>query len=96
MLPKKRPPTHPGEMLLREFLEPMGITQTEFAAHLGWTFAKLNEIIHGRRGITADSALSLGEALGSGPEFWLNLQRNCDLWQSLRKHRPVKRLKAAA
>lgn len=96
MLPKKRPPTHPGEMLLKEFLEPMGVTQTQFANHLRWTFAKLNEIISGKRGITADSALSLGEALGTGPEFWLNLQRNWDLWHSLRKHRSVKRFKVAA
>ena len=48
MLPKKRPPTHPGEMLLKEFLEPLGMTQKEFAKHLGWTYARLNEIINGR------------------------------------------------
>lgn len=95
MLPKRRPPTHPGEMLFKEFLEPLGISQTQLAAHLRWTFAKLNEIVRGKRGITADSALSLGEALETGPEFWLNLQRDWDLWHSLRKHRPVKRLKAA-
>lgn len=83
-------------MLLKEFLEPMGVTQTQFSAHLRWTFAKLNEIIRGRRGVTADSALSLGEALGTGPEFWLNLQRDWDLWHSLQKHRPVKCLKKAA
>lgn len=96
MLPKKRPPTHPGEMLLKEFLEPMEVTQTQFAAHLGWTFAKLNEIIRGKRGVTTDSALFLGEALGTGPQFWLNLQRDWDLWHSLKRHRPVKRLKIAA
>lgn len=73
MLPKKRPPTSPGEMLLKEFLEPLGITQVAFARHLGWTWARLNEIVNGRRGITAASALALGEALGTGPEFWLNL-----------------------
>ncbi len=93
MLPKKRPPTHPGEMLLKEFLEPLQLTQSRFAAHLGWTFAKLNEIIHRKRGVTADSALSLGEALGTGPEFWLNLQRDWDLWNSLQKHRPVRRIR---
>ena len=95
MLPKLRPPTHPGEMLLKEFLEPLGTTQSRFAAHLKWTFAKLNEIVRGKRGITADSALSLGEALDTGPEFWLNLQRDWDLWHCLKKHHPVKRLKAA-
>ncbi len=89
MLPKKRPPTSPGEMLLKEFLEPLGITQVAFARHLGWTWARLNEIVNGRRGITAASALALGEALGTGPEFWLNLQRDWDLWHELRRHKPV-------
>jgi len=60
MLPKKRPPTHPGEMLLKEFLEPLGVTQKTFAAHLGWTYARLNEVINGRRQVSADSALALG------------------------------------
>ena len=95
MLPKNRPPTHPGEMLLKEFLEPLGITQTELARHLGWPYARLNEIINGRRGITAASALAVGEALETGPEFWLNLQRDWDLWHSQRKHRPVPPLKKA-
>ncbi|QPJ64637.1 MAG: HigA family addiction module antidote protein [Candidatus Nitrohelix vancouverensis] len=92
MLPKNRPPTHPGEMLLLEFLEPAKLTQTELARHLNWSFARLNEIINGKRGVTADSALSLGEAFGTGPEFWLNLQRNWDLWHSRKKHRPVAKL----
>lgn len=96
MLPKNRPPTHPGEMLLKEFLEPLVITQMELARHLGWPYARLNEIINGRRGITAASALALGEALGTGPEFWLNLQRDWDLWHSLREHRPVPLLRKAA
>lgn len=95
MLPKNRPPTHPGEMLLKEFLEPLGITQTELAGHLGWPYARLNEIINGKRGITAASALAIGEALGTGPEFWLNLQRDWDLWHSLRKHKRVRPLKKA-
>lgn len=93
MLPKKRPPTHPGEMLLKEFLEPLGVSQKAFAAHLGWTYARLNEIINGHRNISADSALALGEALGTGPEFWLDLQRNWDLWHALRSHRKVPPLK---
>jgi len=95
MLPKNRPPTHPGEMLLKEFLEPLGITQTELARHLGWPYARLNEIINGRRGITAASALAVGEALGTGPEFWLNLQRDWDLWHSQRQHKTVPPLKKA-
>jgi addiction module HigA family antidote len=96
MLPKNRPPTHPGEMLLKEFLEPSGITQLELARHLGWTYARLNEIIHGRRGITADSALALGDALGTGPEFWLNLQRDWNLWHSMRMHKRIPKLKKLA
>lgn len=96
MIPKKRPPTMPGEMLLKEFLEPMGMTQVEFAQHLGWSWARLNEIVNGRRGITADSALALGEALGTGPEFWLNLQRDWDLWHVLRRHKPVRALLKAS
>lgn len=93
MLPKKRPPTHPGEMLLKEFLEPIGVTQKKFASHLGWTYARLNEIVKGRRGITAASALALGDALKTGPEFWLNLQRDWDLWHSLQRHEKVRPLK---
>ena len=95
MLPKNRPPTHPGEMLLKEFLEPSGITQLELARHLGWTYARLNEIINGRRGITADSALALGDALSTGPEFWLNLQRDWNLWHSMRIHKRIPKLKKA-
>lgn len=92
MLPKNRPPTHPGEMLLKEFLEPMGLTQKSFARHLGWPYARLNEIVNGRRGVTADSALSFGEALGASPEFWLNLQRDWDLWHERKRHKRVKPL----
>jgi antitoxin HigA-1 len=82
MLPTKRKPTHPGEMLLKEFLQPMGITQKEFCVHLGWTYARINEIIHGHRSISVDSALALGEALQIEPDFWLNLQKNFDLWEA--------------
>ena len=93
MLPKKRPPTHPGEMLLKEFLEPLGMTQKAFATHLGWTYARLNEVINGRRQVSADSALALGEALRTGPEFWLNLQRDWDLWHAMDVHHKVLPLK---
>ena len=93
MLPKKRPTTHPGEMLLKEFLEPLGMTQKAFASHLGWTYARLNEVINGRRQVSADSALALGEALKTGPEFWLNLQRDWDLWYAIDSHRKVPPLK---
>ena len=96
MLPKNRPPTHPGEMLLQEFLLPLGISQKEFALHLGWTYTRLNEIIREKRGVTADSALTLGEAFNMEPEFWLNLQRNWELWHAMQTHRPVDPLDRAA
>jgi len=92
MLPKKRPPTHPGQMLLKEFLEPMAITQVELARHLKWPYARLNEIINGKRGVSADTALSLGESFQTGPEFWLNLQRDWDIWHARRRrvtHSPM-------
>ena len=63
-------------MLLEEFLKPLGVSQKEFAIHLGWTYARLNEIINGKRGVSADSALAFGEALNTGADFWLNLQKN--------------------
>ena len=93
MLPKHRPPTHPGEMLLKEFLEPMAVSQLELARHLGWPYARLNEIIKGKRGITSDSALALGDALGTGPEFWLNLQRDWNLWHSLKSYKRIPALR---
>ncbi len=72
-------PFHPGEMLLEEFLQPMGMTQTAFAEKLGWTRAKLNELIKGKRGVTADSALDLAQAFGTSAKLWMNLQATYDL-----------------
>ena len=72
-------PFHPGEMLLEEFLVPMGMSQAEFARQLGWTKARLNELIRGKRGITAESALDLAEALGTSPKLWMNLKATYDL-----------------
>lgn len=72
-------PFHPGEMLLEEFLEPAGISQATFAGNLGWTKAKLNELIKGKRGITAETALDLAEALKTSPKLWMNLQATYDL-----------------
>lgn len=96
MLPKNRKPTHPGEMLLKEFLGPLKMTQKEFANHLGWTYARLNEIINTRRGVTADSALAFSEAFKMEPEFWLNLQKNWDLWQAQKTHKPIKPIEKKA
>ncbi len=72
-------PFHPGEILLEEFLQPAGVSQAEFARQIGWTKARLNELIRGKRGITADSALDLSEALGTSPKLWMNLQATYDL-----------------
>ena len=72
-------PIHPGEMLLEEFLKPMRLSQRAFASKLGWTTARLNELIKGKRGITADAALDLSTALKTSPEIWLNLQVYFDL-----------------
>jgi len=80
-------PIHPGEMLLEEFLLPMKKAQSEFASELDWTPAKLNELIKGKRGITADSALDLAEALGTSPEVWMNLQVMWDLHQAEKKRK---------
>lgn len=99
MLPKNRAPTHPGEMLLKEFLEPMEISISQFSRHLGWPYRKLNDIINGKRSISADDALGIGEALNADPIFWLNLQRDWDLWHSMQTHHhisPIRPLSSAS
>ena len=73
-------PSHPGEILLMEFLQPKKTPQRQFAAKLGWTAAKLNELIKGKRGITPATALDLSAVLNTTPEFWLNLQMQFDLF----------------
>lgn len=72
-------PFHPGEILAEEFLIPGGMTQTEFARRIGWTRARLNELIKGKRGVTAEAALDLAEALGTSAKLWMNLQATWDL-----------------
>ena len=72
-------PFHPGEILLEEFLEPKGVTQAAFAEKIGWTKTRLNELIKGKRGITAAAALDLSEVLGTSPKLWMNLQATYDL-----------------
>lgn len=85
-LPTGREPVHPGEMLLEEFLRPMGISQRAFAKHIGWTPAKLSEIINGKRGLSYESALDLADVLQMEAQFWINLQSAYDLWYALRHH----------
>ena len=86
-LPKNRPPTHPGEILLREFIEPLGLTQTAVAAALGVSYPRLNEVVHGKRGVTPDTALRLERMFGLDADAWLNLQRDHDLWHAM--HAPA-------
>ncbi len=73
------PPIHPGEILVTEFLEPMGVTQYRLAKDIGVTARRINEIVHGRRSITADTALRLGRFFGMEAQFWLNLQTHYDM-----------------
>jgi antitoxin HigA-1 len=83
-LPSHRPPTHPGEMLLEEFLKPLEITQSAFAARLGVSFPRLNEVINAKRSVTPDTALRLAQVTGMSADFWLGLQQDWDLWHALR------------
>ena len=80
-------PFHPGEILLEEFLEPLGLTQVEFAQRIGWTRTRLNELIKGKRGITAAAALDLADALGTSARLWMNLQATYDLDKAEKKRR---------
>ena len=76
---KKLPPIHPGEILREEFLEPMGISQYRLAKDISVPPRRINEIVHGKRSITADTALRLGRFFNMSPQFWLNLQTRYDL-----------------
>ena len=80
-------PFHPGEILLEEFLEPMKLSQISFAKKLRWTTAKLNELIKGKRGITAESALDLAKVLKTTPKLWMNLQATYDLSKAISKRK---------
>lgn len=95
MLPENRIPTHPGEILLEEFLVPMNVSQVAFAAHIGVPVQRVNEIVRGKRGITPETAWLFAEALGTSPEFWLNLQSNYDLAR-FRPKRQIRRMAIAA
>ena len=95
MLPKHRSPTHPGELLEEEFLKPMGVTQTALANHLGWSHAKVNELVRGKRGVTPAVALAFADALGTSAELWMNLQSQYDLWHALQDHKKKSKLAKA-
>ena len=79
MLPENRIPTHPGEILQEQFLDPMDITQVALAKHLGIPVQRVNEIVRKKRGITPETAWLLAQAFDTTPDFWMNLQTNHDL-----------------
>jgi antitoxin HigA-1 len=99
-VPTHKPPTHPGEMLRDEFLEPLGMSQTELAERMGVPFQRVNSLVNGRRGVTADTALRLAAVFGTSPGFWMNHQLRWDLYHAkqaagseLNGIRPVSRRK---
>jgi addiction module HigA family antidote len=79
MAKQPKNPFQPGEILLKEFLEPLGMSQAAFAEKIGWTKARLNELIRGKRGVTAEAALDLADVLGTSPKLWMNFQATYDL-----------------
>ena len=83
-LPKSRRPTSPGKILAEEFIEPLGMTVTAFAKHIGVGRDRLSEVIHGRRRVTPDTAMRLSLALGTSVQFWLNAQMATDLYEAQR------------
>lgn len=93
MLPENRIPTHPGEVLLEEFLKPMDMSQVAFASHIQVPLQRVNEIVNGKRGVTPETAWLFSQALGTTPELWLNLQRNHDLARR-RPDRKIPKLRA--
>ncbi|MFW6183404.1 MAG: HigA family addiction module antitoxin [Chloroflexota bacterium] len=95
-IPTDRPPTHPGEMLLEEFLNPMGLTQRALADGIHVPYQRVNEIVNERRGVTPGTALRLGKFFGTSADFWMNLQLRWELYhaqkseaEALEKIRPL-------
>ena len=84
-VPTHRTPTHPGEMLLEEFLEPLGITLRELADRIHVPYQRVTELVNGRRGVTPSTALRLGRFFGMSPGFWMNLQLRWDLYHAKRE-----------
>src|SRR5215203_5575193 len=94
MVQRNTKPVHPGEVLLEQFLKPLRISQTTFVQYLGgtWTQPKLSAIIAGKRAVTESIALDFADALGTKPEFWLNLQVDINLWEAQLKRKRIKLL----
>jgi len=85
MIPKNRRPTSPGEVLREEFLGPRNMTQGDLAEAMGVPIQRVNLLINEKRAVTAETALLLAKMLGTTPEFWMNLQTQCDLWDANQK-----------
>jgi addiction module HigA family antidote len=81
-IPSHRPPTHPGEMLLEEFLNPLNLTQRQLADGIDVPFQRINEIVNARRGVSPSTALRLAKFFNMSPDFWLNLQQRWDLYHA--------------
>ncbi|GBD95272.1 MAG TPA: addiction module antidote protein, HigA family [Nitrospirae bacterium] len=93
---KKRPPTHPGGIIKRQYIEPLSLTISELANTLGVSRKTLSKIVNERGSVTPDMALRLSKAFKTTPELWLNLQRNYDLWQASQKSNDWKMIEAIA
>jgi addiction module HigA family antidote len=85
MVPKNRPPTHPGEILLEEFLHPMGMTQVALAERMGVPIQRVNTLIAGKRSVTAETAILLSRVFDTTAEFWMNLQNAVDLYDARKR-----------
>ncbi len=88
-------PVHPGEILLEEFLRPLGLSQAALARHLRISLVRVNEIINGKRGVSAETAWLFAQAFGTSPQFWINLQANYDLATN-KPERRVRKIKRAS
>ena len=89
LVPENRTPTHPGEMLLEEFLRPMGMTQITLAEAIQVPYQRVNELVHARRGLTPSTALRLARFFGTSAGFWMNLQMRWDIYQAQVKEREL-------
>src|SRR5580692_10289474 len=95
MLMTKRKPASIGEILVEEFMEPMGLTQGALAMAMGVQREHVNELCNDRRSVTAPTALILARVFGNSPDFWLNVQRRIDLWEAMHSPRELARIKRA-
>ena len=92
-LPKGRAPVHPGEILLEDFLKPMEISQYKLAKDTGMPYQRVNDVVHGRRQVSLDTAFRLARYFGTSAGVWINLQARYDTWafQSSAKYKAIER-----